>query len=88
LPQSIREREEELRRKASAYYLERARMVSEKGEKFIYYQKALGYFSKDSVLLNEVDEFLDRNREVIPEFSISLISKTTNTRYNYIFLNY
>jgi hypothetical protein len=25
---------------------------------------------------------------LLPEFSISLISKTTNTRYNYIFLNY
>jgi hypothetical protein len=65
LPQSIREREEELRRKASAYYLERARRAGEKGEKFIHYQKALEYFSKGSAILNEVDEFLDRNRDGI-----------------------
>jgi hypothetical protein len=78
LPQSIREREEELRRKASGYYLERARMVGEKGEKFIYYDRSLGYFSKDSVLLNEVDEFLDGNREVILSSLLGKAEKAYN----------
>ena len=78
LPQAIREREEELRRKASAYYLNHARMADEKGQKFIYYQKALEYFSKGSVLLNEVDEFLDRNREVILSSLLGKAEKAYN----------
>jgi flagellar basal body-associated protein FliL len=78
LPQSIREREEELRRKASAYYLERARMAGEKGEKFIYYQKALEYFSKGSAILNEVDEFLDRNRDGILSSLLGKAEKAYN----------
>jgi hypothetical protein len=78
LPQSIREREEELRHKASAYYLNRARIAAEKGEKFIYYQKALEYFSKDSVILNEVEEFLDRNREVILSSLLGKAEKAFN----------
>jgi flagellar basal body-associated protein FliL len=78
LPQSIREREEELRRKASAYYLNRARKAGEKGEKFIYYDRALGYFSKDSAILNEVDEFLDRNRDVILSSLLGKAEKAYN----------
>lgn len=78
LPQSIREREEELRRKASEYYLERARGAGEKGEKFIYYQKALGYFSKDSVRLNELDVFLDRNRDGILSSLLGKAEKAFN----------
>ena len=78
LPQSIREREEELRRKASVYYLDRARMVGDRGEKFVYYQKALGYFSKDPALLNEVDEFLDRNRGVILSSLLGKAEKAYN----------
>ena len=78
LPQSIREREEELRRKASGSYLGRARMAGDRGEKFIYYDKALGYFSKGSVLLNEVDEFLDRNRDVILSSLLGKAEKAYN----------
>lgn len=78
LPQSIREREDELRRKASGYYLERARKASEKGEKFIHYDKALEYFSKDPAILNEVDEFLDRNREVILSSLLGKAEKAYN----------
>lgn len=78
LPQSIREREEELRRKASEYYLDRARMVGDKGEKFIYYDKALEYFSKDPAILSELDEFLDRNREIILSSLLGKAEKAYN----------
>jgi len=78
LPQSIREREEELRRKASVYYLDRARKAGENGEKFIYYQKAMEYFSKDPAILNEVDEFLDGNRDDILSSLLGKAEKAFN----------
>lgn len=65
LPQSIRDKENELRRKASAYYRGQVRASGDPGENFIHYHKALEYSTNDPALLSEYKEFLDRNNKNI-----------------------
>lgn len=65
IPQSIKKKEDQLKQKASHYYLDKARIATNPGEKFIHYHTASLNTPYDSSLLKEIKDFREQKTEPI-----------------------
>jgi len=80
IPQNIRDKGKELLKKASSYYLSKAKNEKDKGIAFLFYTKAFN-FDKDNYLVKEVlKNFLGENRIKIRNSLILIASKENNCK--------
>ncbi|UCH94772.1 MAG: hypothetical protein JSV88_31555 [Candidatus Aminicenantes bacterium] len=64
-PQWVKQVQEQIKNKASHYYLEQARGGGDPGEKYINYHKASKYSPHDESFLTEMSTYLEKNKDKV-----------------------